>query len=166
MRVCLTVQGEQPSISATSRILRGSPSGKAGRELAPTSPRIGTGSRRIGPGWRGSRLRPRMAGGRGKAEGLRARDPRAVGAEPMPPRMRESLTPAPVASLPCMAGLSANPSANGTPNPRATLAGELAEALRPKARKISVSASRRCAASVSADACLSLVFAITIRTCF
>jgi hypothetical protein len=165
MRVCLTVQGEQPSISATSRILRGSPSGKAGRELAPTSPRIApvrVESAQVGAG---HACGPEWPEG-GKAEGLRARDPRAVGAEPMPPRMRESLTPAPVASWPCMPGLSANPSANGTPNPRATLAGDLAEALRPKARKISVSASRRCAASVSADACLSLVFAITIRTCF
>lgn len=63
-------------------------------------------------------------------------------------------------------GGPANPSANGVADPPGMLAVELAHTLRFKARKIRVSAARLCAASVSADACLSLVCAIRIGTCF
>ena len=47
MRVCLTVQGEQPMSWATSPMVSGGPSG------APVRHRMGPGSRRNGPGWPG-----------------------------------------------------------------------------------------------------------------
>ena len=47
MRVCLTVQGEQPMSSATSEMFNGVPS------AAPGGQRIGNCSRPGGPGWPG-----------------------------------------------------------------------------------------------------------------
>ena len=63
-------------------------------------------------------------------------------------------------------GGSANFSANGEANPGSNLADGLAEARAAKACEMRLSASRLLWASVSADACLSLVFSIMSETCF
>jgi hypothetical protein len=78
MRVCLTVQGEQPMSSAASEIVSGGPSGEAaeGREDGP-------GSARIGPGWPGQCPGQRWPRGSGekpcKRVGLRVLGSRAFG---------------------------------------------------------------------------------------
>jgi hypothetical protein len=79
MRVCLTVQGEQPMSLAASEIVSGGPSGEAGgREEAP-------GCARIGAGWPGQcpgQHWPRESGEKPcKRAGLRVLGSRAFGEE-------------------------------------------------------------------------------------
>jgi hypothetical protein len=81
MRVCRTVQGEQPISHATARMLRGFPS--AGPE--PGGARIGPGSRGNGPGWGGQWggqcCPPQKAEKPRKRADLRGCGARAFGAE-------------------------------------------------------------------------------------
>jgi len=167
MRVCLTVQGEQPISSAASSMHRGTPSGgAAARRGESKASGNGPCSRTIGPGWRGARGPPQLAGStRKSARALRVRGPWVRVAEGWlsPVRDSENLVFMVISFLPPIW------SGNRAGNPWGNCAGRLPVGLPgerwPKARKIRASASPLCAASVSADACLSLVCAIRTGTC-
>src|SRR5207245_2348739 len=84
MRVCLTVQGEQPISSATSKMERGSPSARpGGHEAEPAGPGNAPGWPQAGPGrggqWGGQYCPPLTAENPRKCAGLRAWGTRAFG---------------------------------------------------------------------------------------